>query len=178
MDTFGWTVIGSVAGVVAAAAAVAALLPARRKARLPPAHDGPHTEVSGGRGVQVGSGNAQVNQYIQTYIEHQPMPIAFAAGSMVVGEVPQRAREFLPRAELMDRLGRGGLGELLGRALDAGAGKILIGLGGSASTDGGTGALAALGARFLEGAGDPLPSGGGALAGLAAVDLRGRRGVG
>ena len=63
-----------------------------------------------------------------------------------------------------------GLGEVLGYALDRGARRIMVTLGGSASTDGGTGALAALGARFL-GAGErPLPRGGGALAGLAAVD--------
>ena len=70
-----------------------------------------------------------------------------------------------------------GLGELLGRALDAGVGRILVGLGGSASTDGGTGALAALGARFLDADGEPLPPGGGALVDLAAVDLRGLRGA-
>jgi glycerate 2-kinase len=63
-----------------------------------------------------------------------------------------------------------GLGELIGRALDRGAREILIGLGGSAATDGGTGALAALGARFLDAGGHDLPPGGGALAGLAAVD--------
>jgi glycerate kinase len=68
-----------------------------------------------------------------------------------------------------------GLGELLSRALDAGVGRILVGLGGSASTDGGTGALAALGARFLDAAGNPLPSGGGALPALAEVDLSGLR---
>jgi glycerate kinase len=68
-----------------------------------------------------------------------------------------------------------GLGELLGRALDAGVGRILVGLGGSASTDGGTGALAALGARFLDAAGNPLPPGGGALAHLARADLSGLR---
>ena len=65
-----------------------------------------------------------------------------------------------------------GLGEVLGRALDAGATRILVGLGGSASTDGGTGALAALGARFLDASGQPLPPGGGALATLAGADLR------
>jgi glycerate 2-kinase len=64
-----------------------------------------------------------------------------------------------------------GLGELLGRALDAGVGKILIGLGGSAATDGGTGALAALGARFLDASGRALPPGGGALVELARVNL-------
>jgi glycerate 2-kinase len=68
-----------------------------------------------------------------------------------------------------------GLGELLSRALGAGVGRILVGLGGSASTDGGTGALAALGARFLDAAGNPLSSGGGALVDLAAVDLSGLR---
>jgi glycerate kinase len=52
---------------------------------------------------------------------------------------------------------------------------VVIALGGSASTDGGTGALAALGARFLDAAGAPLPPGGGALTGLASVDLAGLR---
>ena len=63
-----------------------------------------------------------------------------------------------------------GLGEVICRALDHGTGQILIGLGGSAATDGGTGALAALGARFLDAGGRDLPPGGGALADLAAVD--------
>jgi glycerate 2-kinase len=65
-----------------------------------------------------------------------------------------------------------GLGEVLGRALRHGARRILVGLGGSASTEGGTGALAALGARFLDAAGQPLPPGGGALAMLAGADMR------
>ena len=64
-----------------------------------------------------------------------------------------------------------GLGEVLGRALDAGADRIVVGLGGSAATDGGAGALAALGARFLDAAGLSLPPGGGALAELARADL-------
>jgi glycerate 2-kinase len=66
-----------------------------------------------------------------------------------------------------------GLGEAVAAALRAGAAAIMIGLGGSASTDGGTGALAALGARFLDLTGAPLPPGGGALHRLAAVDLTG-----
>jgi glycerate 2-kinase len=68
-----------------------------------------------------------------------------------------------------------GVGELVGHALDAGARRVLIALGGSACTDGGSGALAALGARFLDGAGRELPLGGGPLARLARVDLRGLR---
>ncbi|WP_163554425.1 glycerate kinase [Candidatus Frankia alpina] len=66
-----------------------------------------------------------------------------------------------------------GLGEALGAALAGGAARILVALGGSASTDGGTGALAALGARFLDARGVQLPPGGGALTGLARVDLSG-----
>jgi glycerate 2-kinase len=68
-----------------------------------------------------------------------------------------------------------GVGELIGHALDAGARSIVIGLGGSASTDGGTGALAALGARFLDASGADLPPGGGALSGLARISLAGLR---
>jgi glycerate 2-kinase len=68
-----------------------------------------------------------------------------------------------------------GTGELIGHALDAGARRLLITLGGSASTDGGTGALAALGARFLDAAGRDLPPGGGMLADLAVCDLSGLR---
>jgi glycerate 2-kinase len=68
-----------------------------------------------------------------------------------------------------------GVGQLIGRALDAGASRVLVALGGSACTDGGTGALAALGARFLDGAGAPLARGGAALQRLAEVDLAGLR---
>jgi len=79
----------------------------------------------------------------------------------------------LPLLAVPDPLGAQttGLGELIGHALTAGARQVLIALGGSASTDGGTGALAALGARFLDQDGGPLPPGGGALARLARVDL-------
>jgi glycerate kinase len=68
-----------------------------------------------------------------------------------------------------------GTGELIGHALDGGAGSIVITLGGSACTDGGTGALAALGARFLDRSGNELPRGGGALTRLASIDLSGLR---
>ncbi|OHV39949.1 MULTISPECIES: glycerate kinase [Pseudofrankia] len=69
-----------------------------------------------------------------------------------------------------------GLGQLLAVALDDPATRqIIVTLGGSASTDGGTGALTALGARFLDDAGVPLRPGGGSLARLASVDSRGLR---
>ncbi|MFG6295438.1 MULTISPECIES: glycerate kinase [Streptomyces] len=66
-----------------------------------------------------------------------------------------------------------GSGELLRAALDAGARTIVFGVGGSATTDGGAGMLSALGARFLDGAGEPVAPGGGGLADLASADLSG-----
>ncbi|MGW4205739.1 glycerate kinase, partial [Streptomyces sp. NPDC004726] len=66
-----------------------------------------------------------------------------------------------------------GTGELLRAALDAGAGTIVLGVGGSATTDGGAGMLAALGARFLDADGEPLGPGGGRLRELARADLSG-----
>ena len=64
-----------------------------------------------------------------------------------------------------------GTGQLLAGAVEAGCRDIVLGLGGSATNDGGTGLLRALGARFLDEAGAELRSGGAALAGLAHVDL-------
>lgn len=66
-----------------------------------------------------------------------------------------------------------GSGELLRAALDAGARSIVFGVGGSATTDGGAGMLAALGARFRTASGEPVGPGGGALAELASADLSG-----
>jgi glycerate kinase len=63
-----------------------------------------------------------------------------------------------------------GTGELLRAALDAGVERITLGLGGSATTDGGTGMLSALGARFLDASGTDLPPGGGPLADLKRID--------
>ncbi|MDX3665217.1 glycerate kinase [Streptomyces europaeiscabiei] len=66
-----------------------------------------------------------------------------------------------------------GSGELLRAALDAGARTIVFGVGGSATTDGGAGMLAALGARFLDAAGEPVGPGGGGLRDLVTADLSG-----
>ena len=68
------------------------------------------------------------------------------------------------------RAGTFGTGELIRAALDARVQRILIGLGGSATNDGGAGMASALGARFLDDDGDALPPGGAALARLARID--------
>jgi glycerate kinase len=64
-----------------------------------------------------------------------------------------------------------GLGELLAAAAsDAAVRRILVALGGSATTDGGIGALRALGARFLDASGASLDGGGGSLVQLSTVE--------
>jgi glycerate kinase len=65
-----------------------------------------------------------------------------------------------------------GLGEVIRVSLDAGAYSLVIALGGSASTDGGAGALSALGLTLVDDAGNPLPDGGGALNRLHRSDAR------
>ncbi|VVJ19001.1 Glycerate kinase (EC [Amycolatopsis camponoti] len=64
-----------------------------------------------------------------------------------------------------------GTGDVLAAAVRAGCRRIVLGVGGSACTDGGAGMLAALGARLLDAAGRDLPPGGEALSRLASVDL-------
>ena len=66
-----------------------------------------------------------------------------------------------------------GTGELIRAALDAGCRQIILGVGGSANTDGGAGVLQGLGARLLDADGSELPPGGAALARLAWIDFAG-----
>lgn len=66
-----------------------------------------------------------------------------------------------------------GTGELMLAALDQGAKHVIIGLGGSATNDGGVGMMQGLGAAFLDQAGQELSPGGGALHQLASIDLTG-----
>lgn len=66
-----------------------------------------------------------------------------------------------------------GTGELILAALDAGAQCILLGIGGSAGTDGGMGMAQALGVIFRDARGRPLEAGGGQLADVAEIDTSG-----
>ncbi len=69
--------------------------------------------------------------------------------------------------------GTEGTGDLLRDALNRGAKHIWMGIGGSATNDGGTGMARALGVRFLDKRGNDLPRGGGALATLDRIVLDG-----
>lgn len=81
----------------------------------------------------------------------------------------------LPQMQRLDPLGATsrGVGEVLRAALSTGVHSIVIGLGGSATTDGAAGALQALGMRLRDAAGAELGPGGGELARLASVDRSG-----
>jgi glycerate kinase len=83
-----------------------------------------------------------------------------------LSRVPKERRDPL-------RAATAGTGELIRAAAAAGRRRLLIGIGGSATNDGGAGALAALGARFLDRLGNPLPPGGAALLDLHSIDLSG-----
>ncbi len=89
--------------------------------------------------------------------------MALASGLALI---PQRRRN--PRITTT-----AGTGEILKEALDRGYTRIIVGLGGSATNDGGAGMASALGARFLDAEGRPLSPGGGPLARLDSIELEG-----
>ncbi|SEO47233.1 glycerate kinase [Trujillonella endophytica] len=91
--------------------------------------------------------------------------MAAAAG---LGLLPGRPDDGTARAA-----STAGVGRLVAAALDAGARRIVLGIGGSATTDGGAGAVGALGARLLAAGGTPLGPGGAGLADLDRLDLAG-----
>ena len=66
-----------------------------------------------------------------------------------------------------------GTGQLIQAALDRGCRKLIIGIGGSATNDGGAGMAQALGARLLTAAGKQVKWGGGALSDLSSIDISG-----
>lgn len=93
-------------------------------------------------------------------------------GSAVIEMAAASGLHWVPSAQRDARVTSSyGTGELIRAALDAGAKRIILGLGGSATNDGGSGLLRALGARFLDAGGNELRPGGAALATLQRVDL-------
>ena len=105
-----------------------------------------------------------------------PVRAAFAVrgGTAVIEMAEASGLRRLPGGRLaaLDA-GTHGVGDLIRAAWDVGAFSIVLGVGGSASTDGGAGMLNALGARLFDIEGNELPGGGGALARLATADLSG-----
>ncbi|WP_440710803.1 glycerate kinase [Herbiconiux sp. YIM B11900] len=79
--------------------------------------------------------------------------------------------ELLGERRLPDDADSTGFGQAIAAALDHGVSRLVLGIGSSASTDGGLGLLRALGARFTDAAGSPVAPGARGLATLAAADL-------
>lgn len=107
----------------------------------------------------------------------EPNPTSYAVkdGTAVVEMADACGIVKLPggRREPLTATSRG-VGEVLRAVLDrADVSRIYLGIGGSASTDGGAGMLQALGARICDVAGQQLPDGGGPLADVATVDFSG-----
>ncbi|GAA1419993.1 glycerate kinase [Agrococcus citreus] len=94
--------------------------------------------------------------------QHAVIELAQAAGLPQVEDAPLRPLEATTA----------GLGRVVLAALDEGATEVTLLLGGSATTDGGTGVLRALGASLTDASGQPIADGGGGLAALERLDLR------
>ena len=99
----------------------------------------------------------------------------FDSGRSAVMEMASASGLALLKSEERDplRADTFGTGELIRAALDNGAKSIVIGIGGSATTDGGTGMAQALGYRFLDKDGNELPPGPGHLVRLETIDVSG-----
>jgi glycerate kinase len=137
--------------------------------------------------VPVGDGGAgTLAAVLAAGFERVPLSATGPTGEPVAAAIAVRGDEaFVEMAEasglgrlpggVFDPLGAStyGTGELVRAALDRGARRIVLGIGGSATSDGGAGMAAALGVRFLDADGAPLPPGGAALLRLASIDAAG-----
>jgi glycerate 2-kinase len=99
------------------------------------------------------------------WLEHETTGYVEAAQACGLHLVPPGQRDAMTATSR-------GVGELLAAVRDTGLRAAMVGLGGSASSDGGAGALAALGAVAVDNAGQPLPAGGAALVRCARLDGR------
>jgi len=107
----------------------------------------------------------------------QPLParLGWLDPQTAVVEMAEAAGLRLVQGDRLDALGATsrGTGELIAAALDGGATRIIVGVGGGASTDGGAGILQALGARLGDADGRDIQPGGAALLDLDRIDLIG-----
>ena len=95
-------------------------------------------------------------------------------GGAVIEMAAASGLELVPPSERDPRITTSrGTGELILHALDAGARRFVLGVGGSATNDGGAGMLQALGAGLLDAGGQPIGPGGAELARLARIDVTG-----
>lgn len=119
-----------------------------------------------GNGVNARYGILGDNTPSSNHSEASRSAIIEMASASGLHLVPQNLRDPLLTTSF-------GTGELIAHALDQGVRHLILGLGGSATNDGGAGMLQALGAKLLNARGQSLPHGGEALLELAAIDLSG-----
>jgi glycerate 2-kinase len=100
------------------------------------------------------------------YVPLRQLAVIEMAAASGLEQIPRDQRDVL-------RASTFGVGQLIRSALDRGAEEFLIGLGGSATNDGGAGMLSALGAVFTDADGNRLPPGGAALERLDRINVSG-----
>jgi glycerate kinase len=162
--------LSAVAVADAMAAGVLRALPACKVARMPLA--------DGGEGTVDALVRARGGSFIRV-AAHDPLgrPITAHIGRLdaytFIAEMASASGLPLLRLEERDpfRASTHGTGDLIRAALDAGAREIILGVGGSATVDGGAGALQALGARLLDDAGNNVAPGNAGLSSLDRIDL-------
>lgn len=98
------------------------------------------------------------------YIPHRHMAVIETAAAAGIELIARTERDVLSASTF-------GVGQLIAAALERGATDIIVGLGGSATNDGGAGMLSALGVEFTDSSGHRLAPGGAALQRLGRVDL-------
>ena len=176
-DSFG----GALDSVAVARAIAAGWLRARPgdEVRLAPMADGGEGTLAA---VAAALGDAAVRRSVAA---HDPLGQPISADYLLLDDggtafIEMAAASGLAQVPLDERTpatarlaSTRGTGELLRSALDAGVSRVILGLGGSATTDGGSGMLSALGVRFLNLAGEELGPGGAALAELIVIDAAG-----
>ena len=131
-------------------------------------------------------GEGTVDAAVAAGYQRRTVPVQGPTGEPVLADFALRGGSAvleLAEASGLRRLPRGlpapltastfGTGQLLLAALDAGARRVVLGVGGSATTDGGAGMAQALGARLLDADGAELPPGGAALLHLHRIDVEG-----
>ena len=135
-----------------------------------------HPLADGGEGtvnVLAAAGFDTVEVPVANHRGEEILALLASHGDLVVVESAQ-ACPFTPDATAADALSAStrGVGMMIAAALDRGASRIYLAVGGTATTDGGAGMLAALGAQFVDNHGRVIPNGGGALINIDSIDLR------
>ncbi|MDO5289375.1 MAG: glycerate kinase [Pseudomonadota bacterium] len=159
----------------AISAGVRKAVPGVRVLSVPVADGGEGTaaalaEATGGRIVPL-TVTGPVGQPVQA---HYAMLGGAAKGTAVVEMAAAAGLRLVPRDQRdPTRTTTRGVGELMAAALNAGATRILVGCGDSGTSDGGLGALQALGVAVLDSKGKPLGQGGAELARAARLDMDG-----